>query len=101
MVHALQFQGIEDGFQNRQAGREDGTAVRLDAFEVDLVDVAQLEQLALDPGQALGVDLAVAQAAVLMAAAMARMVPDEPMASSQVRRCRAFSMLISSRRAAV
>ncbi|MNV71153.1 hypothetical protein D3C71_1641590 [compost metagenome] len=37
----------------------------------------------------------------LIAAPMARMVPDEPMASSQVRRCSAFSMLISSRRAAV
>lgn len=65
VVHALQFQGIEDRFENRQARREDGAAVRLDAFEVDLVDLTQLEQLALDPGQPLGVDLAIAQAACL------------------------------------
>ncbi|MNP22384.1 hypothetical protein D3C76_1150560 [compost metagenome] len=32
---------------------------------------------------------------------MARMVPEEPMASSQVRRCRACSMLMISSRAAV
>jgi hypothetical protein len=43
--------------------------VGLDAVEVDLVDLAQLEQLALEPGQALGVDLAVAQAAGLDASA--------------------------------
>ncbi|MCY1439837.1 hypothetical protein D9M71_560890 [compost metagenome] len=62
VVHAVQFKGIEDRFENRQARREDSAAVWLDAVEVDLVDLAQLEQLAFDPGQAFGVDLAIAQA---------------------------------------
>lgn len=65
MVHAVQFKGIEDRFENRQARREDSAAVWFDAVEVDLVDFAQLEQLAFDPGQAFGVDLAIAQAAGL------------------------------------
>jgi hypothetical protein len=101
MVHALQFEGVEDGFENRQAGREDGAAVRLDAFEVDLLDVAELEQFALEPGQALGVHFPVPWPPAFSARPMARMVPEEPMASSQVRRCRACSMLMISRRAAV
>ena len=60
VVHALQFKGVEDRFQNRQPGRKDSPAIRLDAFKVDLVDFAQLEQFALEPSQAFGVDLTIA-----------------------------------------
>ena len=65
VVHALQFKGIEHRFKNRQPGREDGATVRLDAFKVDLVHFTQLEQFALEPGQAFGVDLAIAMPAGL------------------------------------
>ncbi|RMO08338.1 hypothetical protein ALQ47_05272 [Pseudomonas cichorii] len=58
MVHALEFQSIEDRFQNRQTGGEDRTAVGFDAVKVDFLDIAQLEQLALEPRQTLGVDFA-------------------------------------------
>ncbi|MNP43860.1 hypothetical protein D3C76_1377040 [compost metagenome] len=63
VVHALQFQRIENRFHDRQAGREDRPAVRFDAIEVDLVGFAQFEQLAFEPGQALGIDFAAAHAA--------------------------------------
>ncbi|MCY1355898.1 hypothetical protein D9M69_423360 [compost metagenome] len=62
MGHAREIEGLEDGFGNRQAGRENRAAIRLDAVQVDLVHIAQLEQLAFEPGQAFRVDLAVAQA---------------------------------------
>ena len=65
MGHALQAQGIEDGFQNGQAGREDRPAVRLEALEIDLLDAVQLEQAALEPVQPLGVHLAAAALAGL------------------------------------
>ncbi|RMQ45641.1 hypothetical protein ALQ04_05436 [Pseudomonas cichorii] len=58
VIHALEFEGVEDRLQNRQAGREDRAAVGLDAVKVDFLDVAQLEQLALEPRQTFGVDFA-------------------------------------------
>ncbi|KPY43871.1 Uncharacterized protein ALO56_05266 [Pseudomonas viridiflava] len=60
VVHALEFEGVENRFQNRQTRRENRAAVGFDAVEVDLLDVAQFEQFALEPGQAFGVDLACA-----------------------------------------
>ncbi|KPX74892.1 Uncharacterized protein ALO84_05685 [Pseudomonas syringae pv. maculicola] len=60
VIHALEFQRIEDRFQNRQTGRENRTAVGFDAVEVDFLDVAHLEQLAFKPRQPFGIDLACA-----------------------------------------
>ncbi len=60
VIHALEFEGVEDGFQNRQACGENGATVGLDAIEVDLFHVTHFEQLALEPGQPFGVDLACA-----------------------------------------
>ncbi|MCY1175509.1 hypothetical protein D9M71_225530 [compost metagenome] len=65
MVHALQFQCVENRLHDRKASRENGTAVGFDALEVDFLDFAQLEQLALEPGQAFGIDLATALVAGL------------------------------------
>lgn len=65
MVHTLQFEGVEDGFKDRQAGREDSPAIRLDALEVDFIGITELEQLALEPRQAFGIHLTSAMAASL------------------------------------
>ena len=62
VVHALQLEGVEDRLEDGQARREDGPPIGLDPFEVDLVGLAELEQLAFDRRQPLGVDLAAALA---------------------------------------
>ncbi|MNP66751.1 hypothetical protein D3C76_1624940 [compost metagenome] len=58
MVHALQFEGVENRLEDGQARRENRPAIGLDAFEIDLVRFTELEYPALEPGQPFGVDLA-------------------------------------------
>ncbi|MNZ76802.1 hypothetical protein D3C78_953200 [compost metagenome] len=63
VIHALQFEGVENRFHDCQACREDRPTVWFDAVEVDLVGLAQLEQLAFEPSQTFGIDLAAPHAA--------------------------------------
>ena len=99
--HAADLEGIEDRLQNRQARREYSAAVRLDAVDVDLLHVTELEQLALEPADTFGVDLTVAETTALDRQPTARMVPDAPMDSCQPSRRRPCSIPINSTRAAV
>src|SRR3990167_5065967 len=62
MAHALDITGIEDRFENRQACREDASAIWLDAIEVELFHLTSLEYFAFQQGQALGVYFACAKA---------------------------------------
>src|SRR5690606_38962499 len=63
--HGGNLQRIEYGLQDRQTRREDAPAVRLDALDVELFHIAELEQFAFQPGDAFGIDLAVAEPAAL------------------------------------
>src|SRR5690606_13601903 len=65
MRHGGNLQRIEYGLQDRQTRWEDASAVRLDALDIELFHIAELEQLALQPGDAFGIDLAVAEPAAL------------------------------------
>ncbi len=65
MGHAADLQGIEDRLENRQASGKHAAAIGLDAVDIDLVHLAELEQLALEPADTFDVGLTVAHAAAL------------------------------------
>ena len=60
VAHALQRQGVGDGFHDRQAGRENTSAVGFDPGQIQFVDFTQFQHFALEPGQPGRVDPAVA-----------------------------------------